>query len=275
MLMEATSENLFALVRALNPVPEVEVEVERLRMNLHGGEAVAQLLEGIALRDTTSTKQSFFDSRWLAWMSTTRYAAATALLLAVGVSATPAFGFIRDLFEGSPAPPPVTKSLSTQNQLAQAQNSLGFTHWPEVDPSTARGVLTVQTGDGPLYLWATQQVGGTGVCWFIGYGSDMERSSQTAPGEGSCTQTPTPPSRIQMSYGWGEGHLSMDRVSGYVYADADAVKVKLANGTTQTLPVTEHLFLGVLPRGSEITQVQALDASGAVVASRPVVGSAP
>jgi hypothetical protein len=41
----------------------------------------------------------------------------------------------------------------------------------------------------------------------------------------------------------------------------------LTDGTTTTLPVVEHLFLGALPHGSNVASVTGRDANGDVVAT--------
>jgi hypothetical protein len=202
-----------------------------------------------------------------------RYASVAGIAAAAALLATPAFGVIghiRDLFEGTPAPPPITQHFAGSNDLADMANAWLLEHggagdrFPKVDPATAHGVTTVDTSDGPLYLWAAQQADGSGLCWFVDFASDQQGAN--AEGGGSCSG-PIPPSRMVFGYGWTAAHPSLDTISGYLYVDATSVQVTLDNGTSASFPVTEHLFVGILPRDAKLTEIRALDASGATVTS--------
>jgi Sigma-70 region 2 len=64
-------------------------------------------------------------------------------------------GRIVDLFEGTPAPPPVSTVFTGNNRFAEMAMRAGFaTRFPHVDVSKAHGVIQIQTADGPEDLWA-------------------------------------------------------------------------------------------------------------------------
>ena len=57
-------------------------------------------------------------------------------------------------------------------------------------------------------------------------------------------------------------------VYGSVQVDAAAVRLTLDDGSTATLPVVEHLFLGSAARDVKVDAVAALDAAGNQIAEK-------
>jgi hypothetical protein len=55
-------------------------------------------------------------------------------------------------------------------------------------------------------------------------------------------------------------------VYGTVNVPAATVQITLGDGSTVTVPVVEHFFLGSLPRGTEVDKEVAFDAAGNEVA---------
>ena len=170
-------------------------------------------------------------------------------------------------FEGTPAPQAIDQNFvqwnagAGQMETFAAQN--GFKQdVPRADASKAHGVLQLATSDGPLDMWAAPELDGSGTCWFVGWESDIH--GDRALGEGSCTQDDEP----AIDASWGMlGHPSYTVLEGSVTGSETTVDVTLTDGSTATLPVAEHLFLGALPPGSDVASVVGHDAAGNVVAT--------
>ena len=72
------------------------------------------------------------------------------------------------------------------------------------------------------------------------------------------------------------GQSGVRRVERFDVSDLPARiagQIPLGDGSSVTLPVIEHFFLGSLPRGTEVDKAVALDASGNEVAERPLQSS--
>jgi hypothetical protein len=134
---------------------------------------------------------------------------------------------------------------------------------PAADASKAHGVLQLQTSDGPLDLWAAPETEGSGTCWFVGWESDI--STDHAIGTGSCT-TSNDAAITPETYNDASHPADMVLV-GSVAGSETTLDVTLTNGSTTTLPVAEHLFLGALPPGSQVASITGRDATGNVIAS--------
>ncbi|HKU57103.1 MAG TPA: hypothetical protein VJP41_08770 [Gaiellaceae bacterium] len=196
-----------------------------------------------------------------------RYTAvATAVAALVLVPATWA---AVDAFEGSPAPQGIQHTFIEGDAAAAALNEVnidpatGFMwHVPTADPGKAHGVLQLATSDGPLDMWAAPTSSGDGTCWFVGWQSDIQ--SDGALGHGSCTggdMTIDPET-------WSDAnHPSYTILVGSVTGAETTLDVTLTDGSTTTLPVVEHLFLGALPHGSKVASIVGRDAAGNLVAS--------
>ena len=127
---------------------------------------------------------------------------------------------------------------------------------PAADASKAHGVLQLQTSDGPLDLWAAPETDGSGTCWFVGWESGI--STNHAIGPRSCTtsndEAITPETYNDAS------HPSYTILTGSVTGSETTLDVTLRDGSTTTLPVAEHLFLGALPPGSQLASITGRDA---------------
>jgi hypothetical protein len=199
-----------------------------------------------------------------------RYIAVVAAL-AVFVLA-PATWAAVNAFEGTPAPQSIQQNfLQWDAQAAARQYALaqaGFTaKVPRAEPDKAHGVLQLQTGDGPLDMWAAPETDG-GNCYFIGWESDLSRPAG-AYGYGGCVPA-TPQNGDDIA--WGEVNLPPTHpnywvLSGYVYGDASSVDVVLADGRTTTLPVVERFFMAAFDSDEKVASLTAHDADGNVVAT--------
>jgi hypothetical protein len=194
-----------------------------------------------------------------------------AALAGAGVAVAAGFG----AFEGTPPPPDVSTSFSQLNQLADQATQQGFAgEFPQADVSKAHGVIEVQTADGPEDLWVAPSDQG-GQCYFIDWANDPAEQDGSKYGFGGCpplastTKPINPPGLV-----WVVGHPDLMTVNGSVSVDAASVQIALQDGSTITLPVVEHVFLGAIdePAGQtgvgdiRIERVTAVDASGNQVA---------
>jgi hypothetical protein len=198
-------------------------------------------------------------------------AVAVAALAGAGVAIAAGIG----AFEGTPAPPDVSASFSQLNRMPDVQVQHGFAaKWPQADVSKAHGVIEVQTADGPEDLWAAPNDQG-GQCYFIDWANDPPQQDGTKYGFGGCppawaTSKPiNPPGLV-----WVVGHPGLTTVWGSASADAASVELTLQDGSTVTLPVVEHVYLGSIdaPAGqsgigdTRIEKATAFDAFGNQVA---------
>jgi hypothetical protein len=201
-----------------------------------------------------------------------RYIAVVAAV-AVLVLAPAAWAAV-NAFEGTPAPQVIQQDFSYHRVTINPRT--GFVHFiPDADASKAHGVLQLQTSDGPLDLWAAPErrvVHGeplvpkndvSGTCWFVGCESDI--SAEHAIGTGSCTES-NDPAITPETYN-DASHPAYTVLVGSVTGLETTLDVTLTDGSTTTLPVAEHLFMGALPHGSELASITGREANGNVVAS--------
>ena len=199
-----------------------------------------------------------------------RYAtvAAAALALLLVPTAVALRARVADLFQGTPAPPPVSNFFATNKQLADKLIQRGIaTNFPQADVSKAHGVIRIDTPDCPQELWAAPNDQG-GLCWFIDFANDPAPNG-VKPGFGSCDTSAfaRPPADIAFEGpGWELSHPSLYTIDGRVNVDAATVKVTFADGSNIRLPVVEGLFLGSLDREVKVTWVTAYDEAGNQVA---------
>lgn len=193
----------------------------------------------------------------------------TAAIAAVAVLVlAPATWAAVDAFEGTPAPQSIQQTflegdaMSAAMRAYAAQNGLKR-EFPSADASKAHGVLQLATTDGPLDMWAAPELDRNGSCWFVNWESDMQ--GDRVGGEGSCMQDGEDP----ISFGTynDASHPAYTLVDGSVTGAETTLDMTLTDGTTTTLPVVEHLFLGALPHGSNVASVTGRDANGDVVAT--------
>lgn len=210
---------------------------------------------------TTEPCDAWNDVLRRARRSRRRYAAVVAAVAVLVLA--PATWAAVNAFEGTPAPQVLQEKFV---HYAQINPWTGFmTHIPTAEVSKAHGVLQLQTGDGPLDLWAApSNVGGT--CWFVVWQSDLAAGNDQ--GYGSCAPAAAPSSNLY--FGTNQhlrAHPEYTVLSGYAYGDAATVDVTLSDGRTATLPVAEGLFMGAFENDATVASVVARDASGNVVAS--------
>jgi hypothetical protein len=192
--------------------------------------------------------------------------AAAALVL---VPTAVAFGGkLTDLFEGTPAPPDVSTTFAESNRMADMFVKRGFAaHLPHVDVSKAHGVIEVQTPDGPEDMWAAPDDQG-GQCTFIDFANDPPGKDGIS-GFGDCPRSaPQPNESIEFGDVWTYVHPDLTTIYGSVYGDATTIRLTFDDGSTATLPVVEHFFLGSTAKGVKVDTVAALDAAGNQVAAR-------
>lgn len=192
-----------------------------------------------------------------------------ALLASAGVAVAAGFG----AFEGTPAPPNISTTFTRLNSMADQAVQQGIAgKYPQADVSRAHGVLEIQTPDGPEDLWVAPSDQG-GECFFIDWANDPPQQNGSQYGFGGCqppwaTSNPVIPPGVS----WIEGHPNLLTVDGSVAVDAASVKIAFADGSTMTLPVVEHFYLGSIDKTaaqlSEAKPVEltAFDAAGNQVA---------
>lgn len=197
--------------------------------------------------------------------------AAAALVL---VPTAVAFGGkLADLFEGTPAPPDVSTAFAQSNRMADMAVQQGFaSQWPHADVSKAHGVIEIQTPDGPEDLWAAPDDLG-GQCSFIDFANDPPGKDGIA-GFGDCPRSaPQPDETIEFGDVWTYAHPDLMTLYGSAYGDATTVRLTFDDGSTVTLPVVEHFFLGSAAKGVNVDAVAAFDAAGNQVAARALRAS--
>jgi hypothetical protein len=192
-----------------------------------------------------------------------RYALTAAAVGALVL--TPATWAAVNAFEGTPAPPSIQQNFAEWNHhMVTVDPVSGFVKdAPGADVSKVHGVLQLQTDDGPLDLWAAPELDGSGTCWFVGWESEITASA--AIGYATCTQSNEP--AIDPSTYNEAAHPAYTVVVGSTTGSETSLDVTLTDGQTTTLPVTEHLFLGAVPSGSDLASITGRDADGNVVAT--------
>jgi len=191
--------------------------------------------------------------------------AAVALLLVP--TAVALRGQITDLFQGTPAPPAVSNSFTSNSRTFDAGTRKGFKDkFPRADVSQAHGVIEIQTADGPQDLWAAPSDEG-GTCWFIDWANDPVGSDGQQYGFGGCYPSSPPSSDLSWGSVWVYPHPDLQTVWGHVFVPAVHVDVRLVDGSVLRLPVVEGGFLGSLPKGAQIERITAYNDSGDAVAA--------
>ena len=189
-----------------------------------------------------------------------RYTALVAVVAALVLA--PAAWAAVNAFEGTPAPQVIQQNFSYHRVTINPWTG-NIVNETDADASKSHGVLQLQTSDGPLDLWAAPEADGSGTCWLVGWESDI--SADHAIGTGSCTESND--AAINPRTYNDASHPSYTVLVGSVTGSETTLDVTLTNGSTTTLPVAEHLFLGALPPGSQLASITGRDATGNVVAS--------
>ena len=178
-------------------------------------------------------------------------------------------GQVTDLFQGTPAPPPVSRSFEFDNKMADQATKQGFvSRFPHADVSQAHGLVEAQTSDGPERLWAAPNDQG-GQCWFVDFANDPVGPQGARASSGGCQRASdaTPPSKIAPGWYWTDAHPTLLTLSGYVLVPATNVEVQLQDGSRSKLPVVEGFFLGSFDKGTKFKEFTAYDAEGNAVAT--------
>jgi hypothetical protein len=186
-------------------------------------------------------------------------AAAAALLVA------PAFGIggrALDLIRGDPAPPEVQTYFAASNTLrermfAHAKDAGVELHdrFSLVIPSEARGVIALETPDGPIYLWVAPTEDGR-QCWLGPVSGSCDPSDRTGPLQ------PEGP-------GWTDRRPSVLVFHVRVYDEAIAqVQLELDGADELSLPVVSGHALGTIPKQEHVRLLSVVgrNGDGAVVA---------
>jgi len=203
------------------------------------------------------------------WRPVVVMAVAVAALAGAGIAIAAGLG----AFEGTPAPPEISTNFSQFNKMADQATQQGFAqHFPQADVSKAHGVIEIQTPDGPEDLWAAPNDQG-GQCYFIDWANDPPGQDGSKYGFGGCGTPATTTKPIDPGGPiWIVGHPDLMTVNGTVSVDAATVQITFHDGSTMTLPVVEHMFLGSISKAREqmdsarLEKVTAFDASGNQVA---------
>jgi hypothetical protein len=196
-------------------------------------------------------------------------AAAAAALLIVP-AAVALRGEITNVFEGTPAPPAVTTSFEGNNKVADMATQKGFgDKFPHVDITKIRGVLEIETPDGPQDVWAAPNDQG-GTCWFVDWAHDSAPNG-VQPGSGTC-DTGERRGSIGMGFGWEFTHPSLKTLFGQADARSDRVVVELKDGSSRTLPVVEGVFLGSFDKETQLARITAFDGNDRVATWEAPVG---
>jgi hypothetical protein len=162
---------------------------------------------------------------------------------------------VAQLFEGTPAPPDVSTTFASFNRMADQLVQSGFhAKAPHADVSQAHGVIEIQTADGPEDVWAAPNDAGS-VCYFVDFVDDPAGPT----GKYGFSTCDDPANRPPGDLNWGDVWMARDpdvlTVYGQVYVDATSVTATFDDGTTQQLPVVEHLFLGSTAKDRKVTAV--------------------
>ena len=207
----------------------------------------------------TEPSEAWNDVLRRARRSRRRYAAVGAVV-AVLVLAPVTWATV-NAFEGTPAPQVIQENFV---HWAEINPWTGFvTHVPPAEVSKAHGVLQLQTGDGPLDLWAAPSNEG-GTCWFVVWQTDLAAANDHA--YGSCAPAAAPSSNLYIGTNHHlPAHPEYTVLSGYAYGDAATVDVTLSDGRTATLPAVQGLFMGAFENDATVASLVARDASGNVV----------
>jgi hypothetical protein len=208
--------------------------------------------------------------------SNVRALVAVAVAIAVGIPTALAFGAVRDFFFGTPAPPLIKSAFAGDNQMRALMLKWARTHHqkltatpPVVNGAKAHGVMAVSTSDGPLALWAAPAAGGR-QCWFVDFENDLI-GHRRATGGGACDSSPTPPSKIDVGWGWSAEHPTLKVLSGRLYVKAVSLDVTATDNKTRVtktyrVPVVHGYFLGAFPRSLHSPKrVVARNAAGRIV----------
>jgi hypothetical protein len=189
---------------------------------------------------------------------------AAAAALVVATTASLALGRSPlDLFHGSPPNVAAEEHFAVWNHLTQQAAQAGA-ELPAVDEASVHGILSVQTDEGRLYLWAPAAGADGAACWLIQIGDDPAAPSARY-GPSYCV-APRAAEPIWWTQSPNTALPSLSLVSGRVSVDATSIDVRLDNGHVLRASVVEGLFLTAAPVGATVWSVTAYDAGGDEIA---------
>lgn len=221
--------------------------------------------------------------RWRGFCSSRRSVAAAVVVLVAAVAVPTAYAFrasLRTLIEGRPAPPAISAAFADANAIRKAQAAFdrqahrpGVRRWT-IDVAQAHGVTSLSTPEGQVDLWAAPE-GGGGQCWSLELAgpSDAQQGSV-----GSCDSNATHASSVAYPAFAGPllvwplsfaemPHLWLALVRVY---SAAAVQLKLPDGETTRLPISEGFALASIPTSARTATIIATNAAGKILETRPI-----
>jgi hypothetical protein len=223
------------------------------------------LEQHFSLERNPNNDSDWLDVRRRARRPWRRAALVAAVAVAAALLVAPAFGLggrALDLIRGDPAPPEVQTYFAESNTLrermiAQAAAAGVDLHdrFPRTIPSEARGVIALETPDGPIYLWAAPTEDGR-QCWI-------------GPIDGSCDPIEHLGPIQPEGPGWTERRPSVLVFHVRVYDEAiTRVQLELEGANELSLPVVSGHALGTIPKQEHVRlrSVAGLNADGEVIA---------
>lgn len=233
-------------------------------------------------------RQRAVDSRPHSRIRSTRLSATFALFLLAVIVAPIAMAFkgqIVDLITGKPAPQTVVDSLSAWNRMLSQSVPLpngGFGRGMQAVADQAAGVVSLQTPDGPVNLWAAPEVGG-GKCFVVAINDTPDQNASNFRAIGSCdSQLPRYLySNPNVMIPWPVSFGAITDASFVVVRvfRAPQVEVRFRDGSTLPLRIVDGFSLvavppnSIPPGGQKPITVVARDANGTIIATDPLLYS--
>lgn len=192
------------------------------------------------------------------------YALAAAVLV-TALLVNPAFGVgdrILDWFTGSPAPERVKDELAGMDAPEEVR---ALFKGPGVRAEEARGVMAVETRRGRAFLWAAPTEAG-GWCTYV-------ESETEGGGMGGVSCDIGPPEDDPLVVGSGtdmSGNEPFTLLEGRVEAPISSLRLRFADGSTESVPFVERFFIYEVPAGREPVVLVGRDAEGEIVARETI-----
>lgn len=188
--------------------------------------------------------------------------------------ATPAFGIgerLLDVIAGEPAPEEVKSELRRLNEVPEPVLELLDDLSPEVNASEARGVMSVQTTRGPVFLWVAPTKDG-GFCAYV----ETESGGSSACGNDADFGLPRPGLSVDLrsldARNGEDDRLAFGRVVGW--KPRDRVELELDDGRRLRARVAAGWLMGEFPEGATLVRIHLLRA-GAIVATQEMLPPKP
>jgi hypothetical protein len=212
-------------------------------------------------------------------------ASAIALVAVIVAPVAMAFGGqIVDFITGKPAPTSVVGSLAAWNRTLSRSVPLpngAFAPGMQAVADQASGVLSLQTPDGIVDLWAAPEVGG-GKCFVVAI-NDATNQASSYRAIGSCdSQLPRYLySKPEVMVPWPVSFADMPDVAFVVVRvfRASNVEVRFSDGSTLQLRIVDGFGIAAVPPHSvppgnnQPITVVARDSIGTVIATDPLLYS--